>query len=75
MDNDISILVGIGSSFEVLGEERVQGSSKYVVRNGTEVNDNDSLPRLEPIVRIGAEILKDPINDGYIPTPTFSVVG
>ena len=69
------ILVGLEYSSEVLGEGRVQGSSKCEMRNGFELNDDDSLPRLEPIVRIGVEILKVPIKYGYIPTPTFSFFG
>ena len=71
----MSILVGLGSSSKVLGEGIVQGSSKCKMQNGIELNNDDSLPRLEPIVRIGVELLKVPIKNKYIPTPTFSVVG
>ena len=59
----------------MLREGRVQGSSKYVVQNETELNDDESLPTMELISRIGYAILKDPISDVYIPKPTFLVVG
>ena len=72
--NGMSVSACIEASLEVLGEGRVQGSSICEVRKGTELNDVESLPRLEPIIRMGATQLKFPINEGYMPTPTLSVV-
>ena len=73
VDNDISILVGLGSSFKVLEEEIFQWFAKYIVRKGTELEDDEALPRVEPMVKIGIAILKDPINQRYMTTPTTLV--
>ena len=45
------------------------------MKNGTELIGDESLLGLEIIDRSHAKKLKVPINDGYIPTPTFLVVG
>ena len=73
VDNDISTLVGIVSSFEVLKEGRFHGSSKSVVQNGNEVKGDVTPLGALLITKIGSKILKLPINEGYIPKLTFLV--
>jgi len=45
------------------------------VRKDTDFVDLEAPPTLDPTMRIGAEQLKVPIRDGYIPTPTLPVSG
>ena len=73
--NDMFVSTRTKISLKVLEEGRVQGFSICEVRKGIELNDVEALPRLEPIIRTRAGQLKVPINEGYMPTPTFSVVG
>ena len=67
--------MGETNSHESTREGRVQGSLKYEVWNETELNVYETLPGVESISRIGAKKLKFILNEGYIPTPTFSIIG
>ena len=66
----MSVLTG---TLEVLDEGRIQGSSIWVLRKDTKFDEDESPPKLDPIIRMDAGQLKVPIREGYIPTPTFPV--
>ena len=62
-------------SHEGFGVGRIQGSSIWVVRKDTDLTDDEASLELDPIIRTGAEQLKLPMRDGYMPTPTLPVDG
>ena len=63
------------SSHEGFGVGIIQGSSIWFMQKDTDLTDNEASPELDPIIRMGAEQLKLPMRDGYMPTPTLPVAG